>query len=122
MKRINGIILTLALLMVGTLGAWAQYSDKISDGYREMFYAFGGGERTTDVLKYSNQYEVSHSYTCRIGPGGTIALSGKKLKGPDSHNGIVIQVRFKKKRRQPGITRKEGNFQEWLRQPEDTSS
>ena len=97
MKRANGIILTLALLMVGTLGAWAQYSDKISDGYREMFYAFGGGERTTDVLKNSNQYEVSHSYTCRIGPGGTIALSGKKLKGPDSHNGIVIQVRFKKK-------------------------
>lgn len=97
MKRINGIILTLALLMVGTLGAWAQYSDKISDGYREMFYAFGGGERTTDVLKNSNQYEVSHSYTCRIGPGGTIALSGKKLKGPDSHNVIVIQVRFTKK-------------------------
>ena len=97
MKRINGIILTLALLMAGTLGAWAQYSDKISDGYREMFYAFGGGERTTDVLKNSNQYEVSHSYTCRIGPGGTIALSGKKLKGPDSHNVIVIQVRFKKK-------------------------
>ena len=97
MKRIKGIILTLALLMVGTLGAWAQYSDKISDGYREMFYAFGGGERTTDVLKNSNQYEVSHSYTCRIGPGGTIALSGKKLKGPDTHNGIVIQVRFKKK-------------------------
>lgn len=97
MKRINGIILTLALLMVGTLGAWAQYSDKISDGYREMFYAFGGGERTTDVLKNSNQYEVSHSYTCRIGPGGTIALSGKKLKGPKSHNVIVIQVRFTKK-------------------------
>ena len=97
MKRIKGIILTLALLTVGTLGAWAQYSDKISDGYREMFYAFGGGERTTDVLKNSNQYEVSHSYTCRIGLGGTIALSGKKLKGPDSHNVIVIQVRFKKK-------------------------
>ena len=97
MKRIEGIILTLALLMAGTLGAWAQYSDKISDGYREMFYAFGGGERTTDVLKNSNQYEVSHSYVCRIGPGGTIALSGKKLKGPDSHNGIVIQVRFTKK-------------------------
>ena len=97
MKSIKGIILTLALLMAGTLGAWAQYSDKISDGYREMFYAFGGGERTTDVLKNSNQYEVSHSYTCRIGPGGTIALSGKKLKGPDSHNVIVIQVRFTKK-------------------------
>ena len=94
MKRINGIILTLALLMAGTLGAWAQYSDKISNGDSEMLYAFGGGERTTDVLKNSNSYEVSHSYRCRIGPGGTIALSGKKLKGPDSLNGIIIQVRF----------------------------
>ncbi len=94
MKRINGIILTLALLMVGTLGAWAQYSDKISNGDSEMLYAFGGGERTTDVLKNSNSYEVSHSYTCRIGPGGTIALSGKKLKGPESLKIIVIQVRF----------------------------
>ena len=94
MKRIKGIILTLALLMAGTLGAWAQYSDKISNGDSEMFYAFGGGERTTDVLKNSNSYEVSHSYRCRIGPGGTIALSGKKLKGPDSLNGIIIEVRF----------------------------
>ena len=94
MKRINGIFLTLALLMAGTLGAWAQYSDKISNGDSEMLYAFGGGERTTDVLKNSNSYEVSHSYTCRIGPGGTIALSGKKLKGPESLKIIVIQVRF----------------------------
>ena len=61
MKRIKGIILTLALLTAGTLGAWAQYSDKISNGDSEMFYAFGGGERTTDVLKNSNSYEVSHS-------------------------------------------------------------
>ena len=94
MKRINGIILTFALLMAGTLGAWAQYSDKISNGDSEMLYAFGGGERTTDVRKNSNSYEVSHSYTCRIGPGGTIALSGKKLKGPESLKIIVIQVRF----------------------------
>ena len=94
MKRINGIILTFALLMAGAMTAWAQYSDKISNGDSEMLYAFGGGERTTDVLKNSNSYEVSHSYTCRIGPGGTIALSGKKLKGPESLKIIVIQVRF----------------------------
>ena len=97
MKRIKGIILTLALLMVGTLGAWAQYSDKISDGYSEMLYAFGGGEVASDVQKKSTPNEVHHSIACRIGPGGTIALSGKKLKGPDSLKTIVIQVRFIKK-------------------------
>ena len=97
MKRINGIILTLALLMVGTLGAWAQYSDKISSGDSEMLYAFGGGEVASDVQKKSTPNEVHHSIACRIGPGGTIALSGKKLKGPDSLKNIVIQVRFIKK-------------------------
>jgi hypothetical protein len=97
MKRINGIILTLALLMVGTLGAWAQYSDKISSGDSEMLYAFGGGEVASDVQKKSTPNEVHHSIACRIGPGGTIALSGKKLKGPDSLKIIVIQVRFIKK-------------------------
>jgi hypothetical protein len=97
MKRINGIILTLALLMAGTLGAWAQYSDKISSGDSEMLYAFGGGEVASDVQKKSTPNEVHHSIACRIGPGGTIALSGKKLKGPDSLKIIVIQVRFKKK-------------------------
>ena len=97
MKRIKGIFLTLALLMVGTLGAWAQYSDKISSGDSEMLYAFGGGEVASDVQKKSTPNEVHHSIACRIGPGGTIALSGKKLKGPDSLKIIVIQVRFKKK-------------------------
>ena len=97
MKRINGIILTLALLMAGTLGAWAQYSDKISSGDSEMLYAFGGGEVASDVQKKSTPNEVHHSIACRIGPGGTIALSGKKLKGPDSLKIIVIQVRFIKK-------------------------
>ncbi len=97
MKRINGIILTFALLMAGTLGAWAQYSDKISSGDSEMLYAFGGGEVASDVQKKSTPNEVHHSIACRIGPGGTIALSGKKLKGPDSLKIIVIQVRFKKK-------------------------
>ena len=97
MKRINGIILTLALLMVGTLGAWAQYSDKISSDDSEMLYAFGGGEVASDVQKKSTPNEVHHSIACRIGPGGTIALSGKKLKGPDSLKNIVIQVRFIKK-------------------------
>ena len=97
MKRINGIILTLALLMAGTLGAWAQYSDKISYGDSEMLYAFGGGEVASDVQKKSTPNEVHHSIACRIGPGGTIALSGKKLKGPDSLKNIVIQVRFIKK-------------------------
>ena len=97
MKRINGIILTLALLMAGTLGAWAQYSDKISSGDSEMLYAFGGGEVASDVQKKSTPNEVHHSIACRIGPGGTIALSGKKLKGPDSLKNIVIQVRFIKK-------------------------
>ena len=71
MKRINGIILTFALLMAGTLGAWAQYSDKISYGDSEMLYAFGGGEITSAVNKYGSEYEVHHSYGCRIGPGGT---------------------------------------------------
>ncbi len=97
MKRINGIFLTLALLMAGTLGAWAQYSDKISSGDSEMLYAFGGGEVASDVQKKSTPNEVHHSIACRIGPGGTIALSGKKLKGPDSLKIIVIQVRFIKK-------------------------
>jgi len=97
MKRANGIILTLALLMAGTLGAWAQYSDKISSGDSEMLYAFGGGEVASDVQKKSTPNVVHHSITCRIGPGGTIALSGKKLKGPDSLKNIVIQVRFIKK-------------------------
>ena len=97
MKRINGIILTLALLMVGTPGAWAQYSDKISYGDSEMLYAFGGGEITSAVNKYGGEYEVHHSYGCRIGPGGTIALSGKKLKGPDSLKTIIIKVRFTKR-------------------------
>ena len=97
MKRINGFILTLALLMAGTLGAWAQYSDKISSGDSEMLYAFGGGEVASDVQKKSTPNEVHHSIACRIGPGGTIALSGKKLKGPDSLKNIVIQVRFIKK-------------------------
>ena len=97
MKRIEGIILTLALLMVGTLGAWAQYSDKISYGDSEMLYAFGGGEITSAVNKYGGEYEVHHSYGCRIGPGGTIALSGKKLKGPDSLKTIIIKVRFTKR-------------------------
>ena len=97
MKRIKGIFLTLALLMVGTLGAWAQYSDKISSGDSEMLYAFGGGEVASDVQKKSTPNEVHHSIACRIGPGGTIALSGKKLKGPDSLKNIVIQVRFIKK-------------------------
>ena len=97
MKRINGFILTLALLMAGTLGAWAQYSDKISSDDSEMLYAFGGGEVASDVQKKSTPNEVHHSIACRIGPGGTIALSGKKLKGPDSLKNIVIQVRFIKK-------------------------
>lgn len=94
MKRIDGIFLTLALLMAGTVGAWAQYSDKISFGDSEMLYAFGGGEVASDVQKKSTPNEVHHSIACRIGPGGTIALSGKKLKGPDSLKIIVIQVRF----------------------------
>ena len=97
MKRIKGIILTLVLLTAGAMTAWAQYSDKISSDDSEMLYAFGGGEVASDVQKKSTPNEVHHSIACRIGPGGTIALSGKKLKGPDSLKNIVIQVRFIKK-------------------------
>ena len=96
MKRIKGIILTLVLLTAGAMTAWAQYSDKISFDDCEMSYAFGGGEVTTDVQKKSTPNEVYHSIGCRIGPGGTISLSGKKLKGPDSLKTISIQVRFTK--------------------------
>ena len=99
-KTLHFIMMFVLLLAAGTTAALAQKSDKISFGDCEMQYTFGGGELTTDVKKHGDEHDVYHSYGCRIGQGGTISLSGSKLKGPDSLKTIIIEVRFNK--RSPG--------------------
>ena len=87
MKRANGIILTLALLMVGTLGAWAQditgtigndpsslitTSGMVSADKCKLTYKFTSG-------KITNKKEVrpgrQWKYECVVKPGQTISFS-----------------------------------------------
>ena len=91
MKRTNGIILILALLMVGTLGAWAQTSGSLKCNGCTLTYSFSGGNITGEG---DSNPGIQRTYTCEIKPGTTIRFSCEG-KGRTDKTGKPITCLFK---------------------------
>ena len=82
MKRINGIILTLALLMVGTLGAWAQQkigSTLTCNGVSMKFSV--SGIYVTEKKKENTGGKLTWEFKGTVKPGSTVNVSMEKTAG-----------------------------------------
>ena len=91
MKRINSIILTLALLMVGTLGAWAQTTGRLACNGATLHYSFSGGDVTAESDTHPG---MQRTYNCEVRPGTTIHFECKG-NGRTNKNGGPQKCSFK---------------------------
>ncbi len=73
MKRINGIILTLALLVAGALTVKAQKSETLSHYECSITYSFSGGK----ITESNEEHPFEHYYKVDISPGETITATAK---------------------------------------------
>ena len=93
MKRINGIILTLALLMVGTLGAWAQHVESGTgmawNGQAKMDFSFSGGE-----IKKKEERDNRYFYECDVLVGSVITVSANLVSAPEGIKEIHLSHSF----------------------------
>jgi hypothetical protein len=73
MKRINGIILTLALLVAGAITVKAQKSETLSHYECSITYSFSGGK----ITESNEEHPFEHYYKVDISPGETITATAK---------------------------------------------
>lgn len=76
MKRINGIILTLALLVAGAITVKAQKSETLANHECSITYSFSGGK----ITESNEEHPFEHYYKVDISPGETITASAKANK------------------------------------------
>ena len=76
MKRINGIILTLALLVAGAITVKAQKSETLANHDCSITYSFSGGK----ITESNEEHPFEHYYKVDISPGETITASAKANK------------------------------------------
>ena len=76
MKRLNGIILTLALLVAGAITVKAQKSETLANHDCSITYSFSGGK----ITESNEEHPFEHYYKVDISPGETITASAKANK------------------------------------------
>ena len=91
MKRIDSIILILALMMVGTLGAWAQTTGHLACNGATLHYSFSGGDVTAESDAHPG---IQRTYNCEVRPGTTIHFECKG-NGRTNKNGGPQKCSFK---------------------------
>ena len=96
MKRINCIILTLALLMVVQGIKAESYTGTLERHGAKMEYSFSGECKVTDKTKaeYGGLYPttVGTSIDGEVKVGSTLNLSGKKLKGSEKWKTVTLSI------------------------------
>ena len=97
MKRINGIILILALLMVGTLGAWAQQkigSTLTCNGVSMKFSV--SGIYVTEKKKEDTGEHLTWNIKGTVKPGSTVNVSMERTAGKGESK-MAIDYNYKRK-------------------------
>ena len=117
MKRLNGIILTLALLMVGTLGAWAQHVESGTamkeNGLVKLNFSFSGGE-----IKKKEVRDNRYFYECDVYEGAEITISANLAAAPKGIEEVRLFHKFlhtyttENKEEQNEKEKEEGNQEE----------
>ena len=92
MKRLlNKLTMTLALLTVGTLGAWAQTTGHLACNGATLHYSFSGGDVTAESDAHPG---MQRTYNCEVRPGTTIYFECKG-NGRTNKNGGPQKCSFK---------------------------
>ena len=92
MKRLLNILtMTLALLTVRTLGAWAQTNGHLACNGATLHYSFSGGNVTAESDAHPG---IQRTYNCEVRPGTTIHFECKG-NGRTNKNGGPQKCSFK---------------------------
>ena len=83
--------MTLALMMVGTLGAWAQTNGHLTCNGATLHYSFSGGNVTAESDAHPG---MQRTYNCEVRPGTTIHFECKG-NGRTNKNGGPQKCSFK---------------------------
>ena len=92
MKRLQNILtMTLALMMAGTLGTWAQTNGHLACNGATLHYSFSGGNVTAESDAHPG---MQRTYNCEVRPGTTIYFECKG-NGRTNKNGGPQKCSFK---------------------------
>ena len=93
MKRAVRFIVILALLMVGTLGAWAQHVESGTamkgNGLVKLNFSFSGGE-----IKKKEVRDNRYFYECDVYEGAEITISANLAAAPKGIEEVRLFHRF----------------------------